>query len=71
MKKEKMIADELQFMFLEGKLGGLKEEYINHVTRKLRTGEMTLLELMREHPKLKRKLFEAIYRLQKSFSFLS
>lgn len=27
MKREKMVADELQCMFLEGKLQGFKEEY--------------------------------------------
>jgi hypothetical protein len=32
-------------VFLEGKLDGFKEEYINLITRKLRTGEITLSEL--------------------------
>jgi hypothetical protein len=38
MRKEKMIADQLQCMFLEGKLNGFKEAYINLITKKLRTG---------------------------------
>jgi hypothetical protein len=63
MNREKMIADELQHMFLEGKLHGFKEEYINFVTRRLRTGEKTVDELMQEDSKLKEKVLEASERL--------
>ena len=59
MNKEKMIADELQHMFLEGKLNGFKEEYINFITRKLRTGDTSIDELMQENSELKEKVLEA------------
>ncbi|MED4224271.1 hypothetical protein [Neobacillus cucumis] len=59
MNKEKMIADELQHMFLEGKLKGYKEEYINIITRKLRTGATCIDELIQEDSDLKEKVREA------------
>lgn len=58
-----MIADELQCMFLEGKLNGVKEEYINLITRKLRTSKITVTELIREDPFLKDKVLEASARI--------
>ena len=58
MNKEKMIADELQYMFLEGKLKGFKEEYINFITRKLRTGATSIDELI-QGSELKEKVLEA------------
>lgn len=63
MDREKMIADELQCMFLEGKLNGFKEEYINQVTRKLRIGDTKLDELLRENSDLKEILLEASERI--------
>ncbi|MGJ7909465.1 hypothetical protein [Neobacillus sp. LXY-1] len=60
MKKEKMMADQLQCMFLEGKLNGFKESYINVITRKLRTGKVSIIELMQEDPILKEKIQEAL-----------
>ncbi|MDR4949929.1 hypothetical protein [Neobacillus cucumis] len=63
MNKEKMIADELQHMFLEGKLKGYKEEYINFITRKLRTGDTSIDELLREDSELKEKVLEALEHL--------
>jgi hypothetical protein len=63
MKKEKMIADELQCMFLEEKLLGFNEKYINTITRKLRTGELTIYELVQEDSDLKEKVLEALKRL--------
>ncbi|MCM3729678.1 hypothetical protein M3226_29350 [Neobacillus cucumis] len=59
MNKEKMIADELQHMFLEGKLKGFKEEYINFITRKLRTGDTSIDQLIQEDSELKEKVLEA------------
>ena len=58
-----MVADELQCMFLEGKLHGFKEEYINTITRKLRIGELPLSDLSREDSELKEKILEASSRL--------
>lgn len=63
MKKEKMIADELLCTFLEEKLLGFKKEYINIITRKLRTGELTINELVQKDSALKEKVEEAIARL--------
>ena len=59
MNIEKMIADELQHMFLEGRLKGFKEEYINVITRKLRTGDTSIDELMQKDSVLKEKVLEA------------
>ncbi|SEM22548.1 hypothetical protein SAMN05192533_101495 [Mesobacillus persicus] len=63
MKVEKLIADELQCMFLDGKLEGFKEEYINLVTRKLRIGELALSDLIQNDPTLKDKIIEAEVRI--------
>jgi hypothetical protein len=63
MNREKMIADELQHMFLEGRLNGFKEDYINLITRKLRTGDIKLDELLREDFDLKEKVLEASERI--------
>ena len=60
MKNEKIIADELQCMFLEGKLNEVKEDYLNLVTRKLRTGDLTITELLKEDLILKEIVLEAI-----------
>ncbi|MEH7109421.1 hypothetical protein [Bacillus sp. JJ1764] len=64
MKKEKMMADQLQCMFLEGKLSGFKESYINLITRKLRTGKVSIIELMQEDPILKERIQEALVRIE-------
>ena len=62
MKIEKLIADELQCMFLEEKLIGINERYINLITRKLRTGEIKLTELIGNDFHLKEKVLEALSR---------
>lgn len=67
MRKEKMIADELQCMFLNGELHGFKEEYINFVSRKLRTGEIKLSELVKEDSNIKEKVHIAYERLRRSY----
>ncbi|WP_404328360.1 hypothetical protein [Mesobacillus maritimus] len=59
MKLEKLIADELQSMFLEDRLPGLKEEYVNSITRELRLGIVTLPELIRKDPLLKPNISDA------------
>jgi hypothetical protein len=64
MKREKMIADELQCMFLEGKFNGFKEEYINNITKQLRTGEIEISNLLQKHSELKEKILEAFERLK-------
>jgi hypothetical protein len=64
MKKEKMIADELQCMFLEGRLEGLKEQYINIITRKLRLGHIKIEELLRDDSALKEHVLEASERIK-------
>ena len=62
MRKEKIIADELQCMFLEGNLHGFKEEYINYITRRLRKGNLRIKELMGLNAKLREKVLEALVR---------
>ncbi|MGM0904897.1 MAG: hypothetical protein ACQEXB_28115 [Bacillota bacterium] len=59
MKLEKLIADELQSMFLEDRLTGLKEEYVNSITRELRLGIVTLPELIRKDPLLEPNISDA------------
>ena len=63
MKIEKLIANELQCMFLEGELNGVKEEYVNNITKKLRTGVLSINELIQEDPTLKEKVLEASLRI--------
>ncbi|RVT57223.1 hypothetical protein [Niallia taxi] len=63
MKKEKMIADELQCMYLEGRLVEFDERYINKISRKLRTGDLSLNELIRDDSILKKVVLEAFERL--------
>jgi hypothetical protein len=63
MNREKMIADELQCMFLEGKLQDFNEVYINSVTKQLRTGEVSFFHLAQEDSDLKGKVLEAFARL--------
>ncbi|MBT2655851.1 hypothetical protein J7E81_11495 [Bacillus sp. ISL-18] len=68
MKIEKLIADELQCMFLEEKLIDINERYINLITKQLRTGEIKLMELTRDDFDLKEKVLEALLRiLNKNF----
>jgi hypothetical protein len=62
MKIEKLIADELQCMFLEGMLMGIDEKYINSITKKLRTEEVKLTELVSDDFLLNEKVFEALSR---------
>ncbi|PKR86815.1 hypothetical protein [Heyndrickxia camelliae] len=66
MKVEKLIADELQCMFLEGQLQDFKEDYINFLTRKLWIGEISVNDLIKEEPKIKDKVSDAVSRI--SFS---
>lgn len=61
--KEKMVADELQSMFLEGLLPGVKEEFVNVISKNLRTGEITIKELLHDHSNLKEKVAEALNRI--------
>jgi hypothetical protein len=63
MENEKMIADQLQCMFLEGKLPGINERYINQLTRKLRTGCLTVDELIDRQLLLKEQVMEAASRV--------
>jgi hypothetical protein len=65
MKIEKLIADELQCMFLNDSLIGFKEEYINNISRKLRTGEVKIVELVKKDSDLKVKILEALVRISK------
>jgi uncharacterized membrane protein len=63
MQIEKMIADELQCMFLEGELIGIQEQYLNLITRKLRTGKLTLFQLIEQNAIAQDKLLEAQARI--------
>lgn len=54
-----MNADQLQCMFLEGKLNCFKEEYTNLITRKLRTGDLRICELIQEDSDLKVKVIKS------------
>ncbi|MCM3587809.1 hypothetical protein M3182_18955 [Mesobacillus maritimus] len=63
MNIEDMVADELQCMFLEEKLCGVKEEELNRITRKIRRREITISELIRQHPMMKEKVKDAMLRI--------
>ncbi|WP_121612435.1 hypothetical protein [Mesobacillus foraminis] len=63
MKKEYLVADELQCMFLEGSLPGIKEEIVNLVSKQLRTGDITIAELIEDYPLFKDKVIQAIERI--------
>jgi hypothetical protein len=63
VKKEKMVADELQCMFLEGLLPGIEEEYVNMLSKNLRTGILTIHDLLHGKTLSKEKVNEALNRI--------
>ncbi|WP_079508768.1 hypothetical protein [Mesobacillus jeotgali] len=61
--KEKMVADELQCMFLEGLLPGIEEVWINILSRNLRNGNLTINDLLCSDALPKEKVDEALNRI--------
>ena len=69
MKLKKLIADELQCMFLNDDLIGFREEYINDITMRLRNGEIKLFDLMSNEFQLKEKVLEVLVKINKEKLF--
>ncbi|MEH7095659.1 hypothetical protein [Neobacillus vireti] len=69
MKLEKIIADELQYMFLNDTLQGFKETYINNITMRLRNGEIKLFDILSDDFDLKDKILEVLVKINKEKLF--
>ncbi|MBT2658044.1 hypothetical protein J7E81_22865 [Bacillus sp. ISL-18] len=69
MKLEKIIADELQYMFLNDNLHGFKETYINNITMRLRNGEIKLFDILSDDFDLKDQILEALVKIHKEKLF--
>ncbi|KAF1680456.1 hypothetical protein [Bacillus sp. SKDU12] len=64
MNKESMVADELHRMFLAGELQITVEEDINHISERLRNGEISLNRLSGEDVFIKDTINEALRRVE-------
>ncbi|MCI4136119.1 hypothetical protein MMJ09_03060 [Bacillus vallismortis] len=64
MNKESRVADELHRMFLAGELQITVEEDINHISERLRNGDLSLDRLSGEDVFIKETVNEALRRVE-------